>query len=376
MSWCSLTLPRRTGSRRRGRRDRGFDLRSTALLFSTAGAAPLPLLGFVEPSLIRPNGMPWFLAVWAYTLVSLGIVLARRPIGDRCFVVLSTGGMLGIGLSAYLMTDVTSGHVILCLLAAIPAMAAMHSRGRIVVGFLVGALLIVTAYCAMNPTGVLEMLVRVGATTMAIGFPTLLVTGLRRSLEKALSAQREMSNTDPLTGLLNRRGLRTRAGQLIADAARQHRGLGFLALDIDNFKAINDVHGHTAGDRVLTRTAQIIAAHGGQDATSARLGGEEFAVLMLVDDLDALVATAETIRTAVAADRSVTISIGAVFGSIPVPHVDGGDADGAPWHAAFVDELAAVADLNLYRAKQEGRDRVHANPTSVLGVAAEYRRRA
>ncbi|MDF0532050.1 GGDEF domain-containing protein [Tsukamurella sp. 8J] len=309
----------------------------------------------LDQQLVRPGTLPVLMGVWVFTLFSVVIVLACRPVGDRVFLLLSIGGMAGIAIAALVMTSEDNGQAILTLLAAVPAMAAMHSRMRMVAAFLGGAVGIVVVYMAVREPDIGDMVLRLGASLMAIVFPTILVVSLRRSLERALRAQRELSRTDHLTGLLNRRGLVAHAAHVFAEAQAHGRGIGFLALDVDNFKSINDQHGHAYGDGVLARTARIIADHAGPRARTSRLGGEEFAVLIAVDDLEAIAGLAESIRSAVAADRTVTISIGAVYSAIPARPV----ADVA-WCEPVVERLTAAADLHLYRAKQAGRDRVHA----------------
>ncbi|MGM0412561.1 MAG: DUF484 family protein [Pseudomonadota bacterium] len=169
------------------------------------------------------------------------------------------------------------------------------------------------------------------------------------SLDNAINHARveEMALSDPLTGLDNRRSLERRLAEAVARSRRQGRELACLLVDIDYFKAINDRHGHPAGDRVLVEVAEALAgAVRGGDAL-ARYGGEEFAVLMDVEGPEAAAAAADRLRQSAATVRSpdgepLSASVGlALLGA-----AEAGDA------------LVARADAALYRAKEAGRDRV------------------
>jgi diguanylate cyclase (GGDEF)-like protein len=88
------------------------------------------------------------------------------------------------------------------------------------------------------------------------------------------------SRTDPLTGLLNRRGLAQASDLAFADLGKHRRAVTLLLIDLDLFKSYNDVHGHQAGDELLCWVAAEVTAAAGPEATVARLGGDEFAVLL------------------------------------------------------------------------------------------------
>ncbi|MCJ9429235.1 GGDEF domain-containing protein [Kordiimonas marina] len=98
--------------------------------------------------------------------------------------------------------------------------------------------------------------------------------------QERISYLEQLSVTDELTGIPNRRGLRNALGQTLASAAR-HRETGVLGfLDLDGFKAINDIHGHMAGDGVLRHVAKILKAHVRPTDVVARIAGDEFAVVL------------------------------------------------------------------------------------------------
>ena len=157
--------------------------------------------------------------------------------------------------------------------------------------------------------------------------------------------------TDPLTGLLNRRGVAERMAPWLA-VARSGRSiqLSALAVDIDYFKRVNDNHGHDGGDEVLRQVgALLLLQFRGADLV-ARMGGEEFLIILRDTPLESSVVLAERLRLQLETTPIVwqRASI-AVTASIGVATIDGSDD---------TDQLIRNADLALYRAKSQGRNRV------------------
>jgi len=151
---------------------------------------------------------------------------------------------------------------------------------------------------------------------------------------------------DPLTGLANQRAFHRHCAVEFSRAQRSRSEVSILMLDLDHFKTINDVHGHLHGDQVLIGVADALrTATRGHD-TVARLGGEEFAILLPDTGAAAAFDIAERIRSAVArtAVSSSTLSCSA------------GVATALPNEASYVDVLE-LADKALYEAKRRGRDR-------------------
>jgi diguanylate cyclase (GGDEF)-like protein len=173
-----------------------------------------------------------------------------------------------------------------------------------------------------------------------------------RELEASRELLREQASTDPLTRLKNRRGF-TEIGRRYFAASKRHRhDLAMVMLDIDHFKEINDTYGHPAGDRVLVNVAQTLARNTRAGDTPARLGGEEFAVLLPNTDKSGAALLAERIRRAL--ERTHCDLAGAacaVTASVGVASV-GPDAP------VTLDQLIELADQRLYLAKQGGRNRI------------------
>jgi diguanylate cyclase (GGDEF)-like protein len=181
----------------------------------------------------------------------------------------------------------------------------------------------------------------------------LLAIKAREERDRAYEALSKLSVTDPLTGILNRRGFFDRAISAIANSRRTGTSPAVMMLDIDHFKSINDNHGHETGDAVLRYVADTLASELRAGDLLGRLGGEEFGVLLSDSHPGPAAATAERIRAAIRTrvhhpgglDRSVTASCGIAY----VP-------DRFEPEAAFSFALNA-ADGALYSAKRQGRDR-------------------
>lgn len=184
---------------------------------------------------------------------------------------------------------------------------------------------------------------------------------LRRALTE-LAAKNELLErlalTDPLTGLANRRAFDESLSAEIARAFRNCKPLSLLYLDIDHFKSVNDQHGHGVGDEILTGFADLLRRHARRIDVPARIGGEEFAVLLPHTGRTHAVLVAERIRKAVESaplGRTKTVPVTVSIGV-------------AQFHGASLDDgsdFVQEADEALYQAKQAGRNRVLASPEPV-----------
>ncbi len=164
---------------------------------------------------------------------------------------------------------------------------------------------------------------------------------------------KQIGLTDPLTGVSNRRYFEQRLMEACATAQRYRRPLACLFADVDHFKRINDSWGHPAGDAVLRDIARLIAVQLRHSDVLCRYGGEEFVILLPDTAGEAACEIAERIRLAVASHpfdipSGVTVSAG-VSALEQFAEAD---------LAGMSQQLVSRADVALYRAKQEGRDRV------------------
>jgi diguanylate cyclase (GGDEF)-like protein len=177
-----------------------------------------------------------------------------------------------------------------------------------------------------------------------------LVSVRTRELEAARARAEAEARTDALTGLPNRRCFLESLRRDIARAERSGLPITLMSLDLDHFKTINDRHGHAAGDTALRDTAQVLAAQVRSGDIAARIGGEEFALACLNIGIDETLILAERLRSAVE-DLAVR------YDGQPLPiTVSIGVAERAA--DEDVEELLRKADLALYVAKQQGRNRV------------------
>ncbi|RYH11067.1 MAG: GGDEF domain-containing protein [Alphaproteobacteria bacterium] len=172
---------------------------------------------------------------------------------------------------------------------------------------------------------------------------------------------------DHLTGALNRRRFFELGAEACAAARRKGQPLSVVMVDADRFKAINDCFGHAAGDIVLCALTGALRA-GTREYVDhvARLGGEEFAVLMPDLDTAAAMAVAERLRTAIAGLSVPVRGLGKVPTEISFT-ASFGVAELGP-NVLDLDGLLRAADEALYAAKAAGRDRVHAQPSRVTAT--------
>jgi diguanylate cyclase (GGDEF)-like protein len=167
-----------------------------------------------------------------------------------------------------------------------------------------------------------------------------------------LSALAAASRRDPLTGLANRRAFEEELAREVARAVRAGAPLAVVALDVDRFKAVNDRHGHAAGDAVLRELAARACAGVRAGDLAARIGGEEFALLLPGAALPDALELAERVRAAIAA---ASVDVGGTPLAVTVSLGCAALAPGEPPAA-----LLARADARLYEAKRDGRNRVRA----------------
>ncbi|TSE32693.1 Response regulator PleD [Tepidimonas taiwanensis] len=188
-----------------------------------------------------------------------------------------------------------------------------------------------------------------------------------QELQAIIDALCELSERDALTGLPNRRAFLGRLAQELDRSSRAGETALLLMLDIDHFKSVNDRHGHLAGDAVLRAVARTLQEQVRPMDTVARLGGEEYGIVLPNCGPGAGVMLAERLRQAVAQQaialpdgRSalhVTVSIGGAYSPA--------------WVRSTVEHWLERADRQLYEAKRQGRNRVMIEAVPVSDVSAE-----
>jgi two-component system, cell cycle response regulator len=178
------------------------------------------------------------------------------------------------------------------------------------------------------------------------------IKGLQDELKRSNELLKELSNTDPLTHLYNRRYLTKVLSSELIRAKRYNESLSFIILDIDHFKKVNDAYGHQNGDTVLSAVAEVVQAGRRCYDIAARYGGEEFVLVLPGTTLAGGITVAERLREDVRVisfnppleQLSITISLG--IATFPSEQIEDEDS------------LIRQADEALYRAKQNGRNRV------------------
>jgi diguanylate cyclase (GGDEF)-like protein len=345
----------------------GFALANSGLVLALVVVAALDAIHFTEVStgewgalvaaaavllasawsLLRLAGPLWrgwdphFVIVpAATTLLLLSVVIGVAP--EARTLVLGVWPVVLIFAAGYLGFFSAGALSLLMTVAYLAAVWASGARGvRVEVELLVGGVFLVTSL-----------------------YSGVVLSRLRRQRGELAEARAELTrlaHTDPLTGLANRRHFDEALAAALSRIARHGGRTSLAIIDLDHFKAFNDDYGHPAGDAALRHVASLLRERVGPHDVVARLGGEEFAVLMVGASPEAAFRTAEQIResvrrsplTAGAAPAHVSVSIG-----LATAPEDGGSPT----------ELVREADRALYRAKAAGRD-----TTMVAGEAMTAR---
>ena len=163
----------------------------------------------------------------------------------------------------------------------------------------------------------------------------------------ALRREQRAAVTDQLTGLLNRRGFEERFQEELRRGARDEMPVSIVLCDCDGLKTMNDLRGHETGDALLELIASCLRTHKRVTDVAARIGGDEFAVLLPDADIETALVVAERIRGAITAETMAGFRPSASFGVAAFP-----------LHGSTAAEVMKVADEALYRAKQRGGDEI------------------
>jgi len=347
-------------------------IRESSLLFWSAGFATITVGSSL--ALLRANGYPligiWFangLLVVAHWLFLLGVARFTQRSLSRAWYL-----MFLVWLALLLLPEDPSWSKIMLvanslLIAALMLRASLLLRphgkslsiGAVQLRYVLlihGAFYFTKAIIAVIPGTLIDLaslrgeIIQISLVegAMAIMLIALSMTGTERYRREKQIA--ELAARDPLTALYNRRALEVRAPRLLDQVSNSRPG-ALLLIDIDNFKLINDLYGHTAGDRLLISLSEMIRSQLPQGALAARLGGDEFVMLLGDASHEQIMVLGSELREqfqamtaqAYITPEAVTLSIGAkVFDQPP----------------ASLAALIEQGDSALYESKRGGRNRI------------------
>ncbi|MCX2546905.1 GGDEF domain-containing protein [Pseudomonas sp. COW5] len=347
-------------------------IRESSLLFWSAGFATITVGSSL--ALLRANGYPligiWFangLLVVAHWLFLLGVARFTQRSLSRAWYL-----MFLVWLALLLLPEDPSWSKIMLvansLLVAVLMLRASlllrpHGKslsiGAVQLRYVLlihGLFYFAKAITAVLPGTLIDLAAFRGTIiqislvegAMAIMLIALSMTGTERYRREKQIA--ELAARDPLTALYNRRALEVRAPRLLGEVSNARPG-ALLLIDIDNFKLINDLYGHTAGDRLLISLSEMIRSQLPQGALAARLGGDEFVMLLGDASHEQIMVLGSELREqfqamtaqAYITPEAVTLSIGAkVFDQPP----------------ASLAALIEQGDSALYESKRGGRNRI------------------
>lgn len=315
-------------------------------------------------------------------LAALGLILLARPIDFDTSTTQDARRVIATVWKLCLLSAAVGSVWCIASWASAPIETriyypAIMSLGALMLGYCLTAVrgiglsvLLVTlgpVAAALASTGQVMDAVLATAVVIAVGFQLLMMRRhhhLLLSLVEERYRSAELARHDPLTGLANRRALM----EHFEGFAECGRAVRLMVVDIDRFKNINDRFGHDMGDDVLRAFAELLAIHARGEICAARLGGEEFALLASADTLDpaiALQVLGEIRGAYMPHGEQITASIGVADAVVSGPE---------DWTALY-----GEADRALYRAKNEGRNRVmsfDAEAASSAQVEALRARRA
>lgn len=319
--------------------------RALGALFIAGGVLGLTVLRFpVDPA--THTGGVFALAVVA-VVIGVAMMLAARlmPSGERWISVTLAVGTGLISAVVWCSQVPSTPFALLYVWVAFDGFfflsrrAAVRQLGVLGAGYAIVLALLPTS----DSTDVGRWIMTMG-TVAVVG---LLADLMQNRSERLIEKLGHAASTDPLTGLWNRRGFEELMESELARSERTGRPMSMLIGDLDHFKAINDRFGHAVGDDVLRRFGALLSASRRRGDATARIGGEEFAVILPECDQHQALILAERLRRRVRAElvqagKSMSISIGVAS---------------SPMHGSSPSELLHNADRALYVAKHLGRDR-------------------
>ncbi|WP_456401184.1 putative bifunctional diguanylate cyclase/phosphodiesterase [Persephonella sp.] len=196
-----------------------------------------------------------------------------------------------------------------------------------------------------------------------------LVTGSSRALSKAITELEYYAGHDPLTELYNRRIFEDLLKYEVSRAKRKKYKFSLILIDLDNFKIINDTYGHHVGDIILKSVADILEASTRDGDMVARVGGDEFVILLSETDLERALIVAERIRRNLEENKLCIYEGGVVTVSASLGVVE------FPTHGKTKEELMMVVDSALFKAKDLGKNKVYVPTTEEIEITIKEKRK-
>lgn len=347
-------------------------VRESSLLFWSAGFATISIGSTL--ALMRMNGLLllgiWFangLLVTAHWLFLLGVARFTETRLSRAWYLIFVlwAALLALPDAPWWSNVMTFANAGLVGVLALRASLLLRPHGKslsigavqlryVMLGH--GAFYCLKALLAVMPGTLLDLasfrgeIIQVSLVEGAVALMliALSMTGSERYRREKRIAR--LAARDPLTALYNRRALEVRAPRLLENVSAQQPG-ALLLIDIDNFKLVNDFHGHAAGDRLLVSLSEMIMQRLPEEALAARLGGDEFLILLGHASREGIVALGSALREQFQQEavstfntpRPVTLSIGANLFEQP---------------PASLATLIEQSDAALYESKRGGRDSI------------------
>lgn len=346
-----------------------------ALTYLIGGLTPLSELGVR----LTPFTTPFMMLSYGSFLVSIAMLLLglapmagrRRPWGAVALLILC-GALLRAAIwdgprnELWYELAFQSPFMVGSALATVIAVDAVRRRRDPLWLALGIALALMTTYFIIKPlfaaafgsgaTAIAYAASSYALLSQSVGGMLIVTVGLLVLLlvvQAAMGRTIAESETDPLTGIANRRGFDRRAQAMMADARARAQPLAAILFDLDHFKRVNDNYGHATGDAVLRAFARILADRLPASAAVGRLGGEEFVALLERTTLRGAWLSAQTVRTALSETSS----------HLPAVTISAGLAVLEP--ADTIDSLLERADRAAYAAKDAGRNRILPVPDPV-----------
>jgi len=323
--------------------------RAIWLCWIVAAGTAVGLFAALDPATIRPNWTATFLSVLGCSgLIAVASWRWGARWSDRTVMGVLLAIDLLVLLSVVASQDRVGAMLNLVLLVPVSLFAAVSLRAPYPRGQEGVVVVVCGAATAMIAPTALFWATTTALPAVALTACTETALAQRRHLDQTLHALEQQSITDPLTGLLNRRGMSTR---LFGPTGLPTRHITVLVLDIDHFKRINDLHGHITGDEVLRAVGKGLLRETRGDDVAVRIGGEEFVVVTPANPEDGRL-LAERLRCGAMdwmAAWSGTVSVGGVTTELTGAEQLTPDRLGS---------LIEDADRCLYQAKRAGRNRV------------------